>query len=93
MKKTLTLIALLGCFTSGAHAADDPPQACAQIRERIKSVTGVVSTPNMELLQQISMRQDCKFSSAEVYRAAYGDKPLPQRAHQVHLDEQEQDDD
>jgi hypothetical protein len=32
---------------------------------------------NTTLLRNISVHQECRFSSAEVYRAAYGDKPMP----------------
>lgn len=93
MKKTLLLIVLLGSFASFAQVADELPQTCLQIRERIKTVTGLVATPSMDLLQQISKHQDCNFSSAEVYRAAYGDKPLPsQESHDFHS-RQDRDDD
>jgi hypothetical protein len=29
------------------------------------------------LLREIAARKDCAFTAAEVYRAAYGDRPLP----------------
>ena len=41
--------------------------------------TGILPKTNTELLQQLSTRQECRFSAAEVYRAAYGDKPLPRQ--------------
>lgn len=93
MKKTLILIALLGGFASVAQAADEPPQTCIQIRERIKAVTGLVATPSMDLLQQIGKYKECNFSSAEVYRAAYGDKPLPAQESHDHDYSQDRDDD
>jgi hypothetical protein len=52
-----------------------------------------MSTPNIELLKQISMHQDCNFSSAEVYRAAYGDKPLPPPESPGYHNRQESDED
>jgi len=93
MNKSLSLIVLLGCFTSGAQATDEPAQTCARIREQIKAVTGLVSTPNMDLLKQIGMHQECNFSSAEVYRAAAGDKPPPPQRSHDHHGGQERDDD
>lgn len=77
MKKTLFTVGFLAIFPFGAHAVDVPLQTCKQIRNQIKAVTGLAPTVNSELLLQLSMRQECQFSSAEVYRAAYGDKPLP----------------
>lgn len=92
MKIAPSLIALLGCFASAAHAQDEPPQTCIQIREQIKAVTGLVATPSFDLLRQIGMRRECNFTSAEAYRAAYGDKPLPPQESQDHHDSREQDD-
>jgi hypothetical protein len=93
MKATLPLILLLSCFVSGAKAADEPPPlTCAQIREQIKAVTGLVATPSFDLLKQIGMRQECNFTSAEAYRAAYGDKPLPPQESHDHYDNREQND-
>jgi hypothetical protein len=93
MKKMLPLIVLLGCLASGVHAEIEPPSACNGIRDQIQLVTGLVSTPNMELLQHISMHQECNFSSAEVYRAAYGDKHLPQPKPSDHENNRESEDD
>lgn len=93
MKKMLPLIVLLGCFASGVHAGIEPPAACSEIRDQIRLVTGMVSTSNLELLQHISIHQECNFSSAEVYRAAYGDKPLPQSEPSGHHNNREHDED
>lgn len=92
MKKMLPLIALLGCLAFGVQAANEPP-ACSEIRDQIRLVTGMVSTPNLELLQHISIHQECNFSSAEVYRAAYGDKPLQQPEPSGHHNNRERDED
>lgn len=78
MKKLLPFIVLLGCFANGAHAANELPATCDEIRVQIQAVTGLVSKPNMELLKHISIHHGCSFSTAEVYRAAFGDKPWPQ---------------
>lgn len=54
-------------------AADAPAEACDAIRARI----GVAPLADPELLRTLAARQDCAFTAAEVYRAAYGDRPLP----------------
>lgn len=55
------------------HAADSQADSCDAIRARI----GVQALADPDLLRSLAERQDCAFTSAEVYRAAYGDRPLP----------------
>jgi len=93
MKQALSLIVILGCWASGVQAADELPQTCSQIRERIKTVTGPDVSPSMDLLNQIALHDECKFSSAEVYRAAAGDKPPPTQERHEHHNAHEWDDD
>ena len=93
MKKLLLSIVLLGCFANGVHAANEIPATCIEIRAQIQAVTGLVSKPNMELLEHISIHQGCNFSTAEVYRAAYGDKPLPQPETPNHYNYRDRDED
>lgn len=93
MKHALSLIVFLVCLASDVQAADEVPQTCSQIRERIKAVTGVDVSPSMDLLKQIALHQECNFSSAEVYRAAAGDKPPPAQERHGHHDAREWDDD
>jgi ABC-type proline/glycine betaine transport system substrate-binding protein len=84
MQKHHLALGLLAMLTLGADAADAPPQSCEEIRAEIMEIKGLEVTPNTELLKKISLRSECQFTSAEVYRAAYGDKPLPppeQRRH------------
>lgn len=54
-------------------AVSVPERSCEEIRADI----GVVQPANPELLRSIALRKDCGFTSAEVYKAAYGDRPLP----------------
>jgi opacity protein-like surface antigen len=75
MKKAFVSAALLSVLGSSAIAADVVPQTCDQIRERIEAQTGLLPAVNIRLLQTLSLRQECRFTAAEVYRAAYGDKP------------------
>ena len=93
MYKLLPLFVFLGGLTSGAQAADDQLQTCDQIRGQIQAVTGLVPMPDLDLLKQISLRQECVFSSAEAYRAAYGDKPLPPQGAPAHHENRDRDDD
>lgn len=91
MNKTPLIAGLLGLLAATAQAADVPTLTCEQLREQIKAVTGIVSTVNTDLLQKLSLRAECRFSSAEVYRAAYGDLPLPKPdtypSHDSHQDD------
>jgi hypothetical protein len=80
MRKQFPAIALLTFVALSASAANAQAQTCGQIREQIETQTGVLPAVNVPLLQNMSARQDCRFSAAEVYRAAYGDKPLPKPA-------------
>jgi len=93
MQKQHLALGLLTMLAMGAHAADAPAQTCDQIREEIMAVKGLTAMINTELLQKISLRSDCQFTSAEVYRAAYGDKPLPPpESYHQHNNERHDDD-
>jgi hypothetical protein len=85
MKKHFVQIILLSIIAFGAGATEASAQSCEQIREQIASQTGVLPLVNTTLLRNISVRQECRFSSAEVYRAAYGDKPMPIQLARVSL--------
>jgi hypothetical protein len=93
MKAILIAIALLGGFSSATQAAEELPQTCIQVRERIMAVTGLVAVPNIDLIQQIGKHPECNFTSAEIYRAARGDKPPPPRESHDQSRSQVQDDD
>ena len=79
MLKIIFLVVCSYFFSIGVHAAQDQAPTCEQIREQIKAVTGLPPTVNTELLQTLSLRQECQFLAVEVYRAAYGDQPLPKQ--------------
>jgi hypothetical protein len=51
--------------------------SCDQIRFEITAQSEVLAIANTALLRKISGRTDCLFTAQEVYRAAYGSKPLP----------------
>ena len=80
MKAPFFLTGLLIFANLGANAAPATPDACEQMRAQIQPVTSLVTVPDKDLLLKMStLPPACQFSSAEVYRAAYGDTPLPTR--------------
>lgn len=63
-----------------AHAAktvEPESESCDQIRAQIKEHTGTPAKPNTVLLGKVGANSKCRFTSAEAYRAAWGDKPVP----------------
>jgi hypothetical protein len=77
MKTQFAAMTLLCALTTSVLAANTQAQTCDQIRDQIEAQTGILPLVNTKLLQTLSLRQECRFSAGEVYRAAYGDKPLP----------------
>lgn len=76
MKKLIFLATMWGLIGPVSAEPLEPP-SCSQIRAQINAQTGIVAKPDVALLQSLSERSDCRFSAPEVYRAAYGDKPVP----------------
>lgn len=81
--KLARLSLLLLCIGT-AHAAapadttaNPPSESCEQIRTQIQAHAGMPEKPNTLLLGKIGANRKCRFTSAEAYRAAWGDKPLP----------------
>ena len=76
--KSIPIILLVLSITT-AHAATPAAQveSCEQIREQIRTHTGVPAKPNTILLSKVGANKKCRFTSAEAFRAAWGDKPLP----------------
>ena len=93
MKKLLLSVVLLDCFANVVYAANELPATCIEIRAQIKTVTGLVTKPNKELLRHISTYPGCNFSTAEVFRAAYSDRPLPQPEAPNHHSHRDHDED
>lgn len=94
MKAPFFLTGLLILANLGANAAPATPDACEQMRTQIQTVTGLVTMPDKDLLSKLStLHPACQFSSAEVYRAAYGDTPLPARDKGHRQPRNESDDD
>ena len=75
--KLLPIIGLLGLLVTNAHAETPPFESCEQIRELISAKTGLLPKADTALLQKLGEHQECGFTAAEVYRAAYGDRPIP----------------
>jgi chorismate mutase len=93
MKMSKNWMAPLILVANYASSAEVLTQTCEQIREQIKTQTGELVQVDTTLLQSIAARQECGFTSAEVYRAAYGDKPLPKQEARATHREHEYDDD
>lgn len=70
------LVACVG-FAQSAMAADTQRESCDQIRAQISAHAGTPSKPNTALLGKVGANKSCRFTSAEAYRAAWGDKPMP----------------
>lgn len=92
-----SLVVLLGVLLSAAQAAaatERQPESCTDIRARIAAQTGVLARPDIAMVETVGARPDCRFTSAEVFRAAYGDRPMPEsgrhgrdRHHKRHHDD------
>lgn len=93
MRKTILCLGVLSLLALGAQAAEGPAPSCDEIRVQIAAQTGLLPQPNVELLRTIGLNQACQFSAAEVYRGAYGDKPLPVQTPRTHRASHDEDDD
>lgn len=80
MKSALALIFALSVMPTYAATSATQNESCQQIREQIAAHTGLPVKPNMVLLGKVGENTNCDFTSAEAYRAAWGDKPLPKDA-------------
>lgn len=95
----MNIIAIIfGILCAGAVQAATvtaaPADACAQIKARIAARTGLPQKPDTDLLRQIGTHHECGFSTAEAYRAAFGDRPLPKdEPRQRHRKHHDDDDD
>lgn len=89
----LIVIGLLGLFVINAGAAEPQVETCEQIRAKIKAQTGDLPKPDIAMLEKLGSRSECRFSAAEVYRAAYGDKPMPQKERRDRRAKHRDDDD
>jgi hypothetical protein len=77
MKTISTILLALSMTTVLAATPDVQEESCDQIREEIRAHTGIPAKPNTLLLRKIGANNKCRFTSAEAYRAAWGEKPLP----------------
>jgi hypothetical protein len=79
MFRSLPAFGFLCLASLCANAAEVQAPSCARLREQIQAQTGILPKPDTDLLQKLGSRPECRFSAEEVYRAAYGDKPLPRK--------------
>lgn len=73
----LPVIGLLGLLAVNANAAPPQAESCEQIRLQIKAQAGVLPKPDTAMLEKLDAQPECRFSTAEMYRAAFGDEPMP----------------
>ena len=78
MKSVLTILLALSVMPTYAATTAQQDESCQQIRAQIAAHTGIPAKPNMTLLGKVGENTQCDFTSAEAYRAAWGDKPLPE---------------
>jgi len=77
MKAISIILLALSMTTVHAATPDVQEESCDQIRAEIRAHTGIPAKPNTLLLSKVGANNKCRFTSAEAYRAAWGDKPLP----------------
>jgi hypothetical protein len=93
MKTYLVVIAWLSLAAANANAAALQPESCDQVRAQINAQVGVLPKVNTDMLHKLSSRPDCRFTAAEVYRSAYGDKPMPKNESRGHRSRRHHHDD
>ncbi len=77
MKAIPVILLALSISTVNAATPAVQEESCETIREEIKAHIGVPEKQNTILLSKVGANKKCRFTSAEAYRAAWGDKPLP----------------
>lgn len=76
MRIYVPVIGLVCLLATDAKSANFEQESCDQIRGLISAQTGLPAKPDINLLKKLA-RPECRFTAAEVYRAAYGDKLMP----------------
>jgi hypothetical protein len=87
------VIGLLGLLAVNANAAAPQGESCEQIRLQIKAQTGVLPKPDTTMLEKLDAQPECRFSTAEMYQAAFGDKPMPKKERRDRRAKHRDDDD
>lgn len=91
--KSLSVLGLAALLAGQVQAAAPRTEACEQIRARIQAQTGVRAKPDTAMLDTLDEHPDCAFTAAEVFRAAFGDRPMPSQARRSHRAGDDDDDD
>ncbi|TVO53416.1 hypothetical protein [Denitromonas halophila] len=91
--KSLSALALVALLAGQAHAATPRTETCEQIRARIQAQVGDRAKPDTTMLDTLSEHPDCAFTAAEVFRAAFGDRPMPVQTHRRDRRDRNDDDD
>ena len=91
--KPLAIVGLSIALSGTALAATPATESCGQIRARIQAQVGVREKPDTALLDTLTEHPSCRFTAAEVFRAAYGDRPMPKNDRRGGRHESTDDDD
>ena len=75
-KTAFVVCGFFGLMNGAVHAQLAQPKACEEIRQQIGAQRGLLVKPDTVLLEKIGTHPDCAFTTAEVYRAAFGDQPM-----------------
>lgn len=92
-QRGLPRLLVAGSMMLSAVAAAAPTPPAVESCEAIRAKIGRLPASDGDLLRSLAERQEeCRFTPAEVYRAAHGDKPMA-AFHPIRRPEAEEDDD
>ena len=86
----LGFMAALAC---DAQAQVSQAESCETIRQKIQAQTGILPKPDITILEKINAHPECAFTAAEVYRGAFGDRPMVKNSHSSHHHRHHDEDD
>lgn len=75
--KSFLIVGLSMGLSTSALAEAPAMASCEQIRARIQAQVGIREKPDTAMLDTLSEHPECRFTAAEVFRAAFGDRPMP----------------
>lgn len=91
---------VVSAIAAGPLYAAEPPtlQAvgsapCEEIRAAIRGQTTVRDKPDVELLDKIAAHTECRFTSPEAFRAAFGPRLMPKHERPLYRQGEEHEDD
>jgi hypothetical protein len=91
--KSLVTIGLSLGVSASVLAAAPAEVSCEQVRGRIQAQVGIRDKPDTSMLDTLSEHPECHFTAAEVFRAAFGDRPMPRNTRRDGQRDMRDDDD